>query len=88
MKLKSATQRAIFECLSDLVILFYMYECLTCIYICVPHAVLLPPTTRLGMRVGFPGSGVVDGCKPFCGYWKFNLFFYKNNKLTGESTNN
>lgn len=42
---------------------FSMYECFTCMYVCVPRAFLVPMEARIGYTV-FPGTGIMDGCEP------------------------
>lgn len=45
--------------------LFYVYECLAHMSICVLCVYLVP--VRLEEDVGFPGIGVMDGGEPPCG---------------------
>lgn len=44
--------------------LFYIYECFSCVYVCVPYLCLV--STEV------PGTGVKDGWEQLCGCWKPN----------------
>lgn len=46
------------------------YECFAFMYVCVPHACLLPSEDRRGG--GFPRTGVMGGCKPTGRCWNSN----------------
>lgn len=39
-------------------------------YVCVPHACLVPTEARRKHRV--PLTGITDGCEPLCGCWELN----------------
>ena len=52
-------------------ILFYVYECFACRYVCVPRACLVPAEVK--KRVSDSLKLNYDGDKPPCGCWKLNL---------------
>lgn len=49
----------------NLFILFYSYECLACMYVCVLDVCLVPTEVKRS-----PGTGVMDGCESRCGCGK------------------
>lgn len=48
--------------------IYFMCVCAYCIYLCVPHACLVPIDVRRGCHI--PGTGVLDGCEPPRGCWE------------------
>ena len=51
---------------------FHVYRCFASMDVCVPCACLVPLETRRGHQVGYPGTGVMDGCELPCGCWEPN----------------
>lgn len=50
------------------ILLFYVYECLACMFVCVSCVGTWGPgVTEEGVRS--PGTGVMNGCEPPCGCW-------------------
>ena len=58
----------VFQCYDEFknVFLFYLYGCFTCTNICTLYEYLLPQRQKGGIRS--PGTGIIDGCEPPCGW--------------------
>ena len=53
-----------FDCINE-------YECLACIYVCVPCLCLLP--TEVRRKHWIPEIGVIDSLEQPCELWEANL---------------
>lgn len=51
-----------------LTLLFYLYVCSGCMYICALRVCLVPAEVR--EDAGSPGTGVTDECESLCGCWE------------------
>lgn len=52
-----------------IILLFCVYGCFACMYVCVPHVCSVHKDHK---GAPFPLGGVTDGCRPPCGYWGLN----------------
>ena len=60
--------------MSDLEITFRIYfMCMNVLPACMYMYHVIPVEARRGPLIGFPGTGVKNGCEPPCGFWKLNL---------------
>lgn len=56
--------------------LFYVYECLACVHVCIPCVLRRPEEV-----IGFLCTGVTDGCEIYCGSWELILGFLQEQKV-------